>query len=266
VAAASDSPAPPRPARQRAFLALVAGAAVAVGALLALLLGGDGDPPEAAEATTAAAPSSTTPPAVPTEPTPSVPAVDPAATADLERVAATLDTPRLLSSPAAWDRWLPEGKPYPGASTEEDIATCPRLSDRLGAALGAEMSYWTGTLPMGPYGCTWATVPLSYDGPYTYPYLAGVGFVADGTTTEELRTGFYQEGGAICPGVDVPDAGPGAVLVRCEQPDSVEYVLAVEDQRIDGVWVLSGTSRTGAAYPAELVLASVVDGVQAAHG
>ncbi len=47
------------------------------------------------------------------------------------------------------------------------------------------MSYWVGTLPEGPCGCKWATVPL-YSGPNApnYPYLASVGFQDDGTTTE----------------------------------------------------------------------------------
>ena len=65
-----------------------------------------------------------------------------------------------LALTAVADQWLPAGKPYPGADTEDELSTCPRLSDRLGAALGRKMSYWTGTLPGGPYGCTWATVPL----------------------------------------------------------------------------------------------------------
>ena len=36
----------------------------------------------------------------------------------------------------AWDQWLPAGKPYPGADPADDLSTCPKLSDRLGAALG----------------------------------------------------------------------------------------------------------------------------------
>lgn len=274
MAAAPDSPAPsPGSVRRRAYLALAAGTAVAAAALVVWLAGGSGESPSAAAAPTstptAPAPAPSTPAGTPVEdkaPAQPVAADDPSDTADLARVAATFDTEVLLSSPTAWDQWLPGSKPYPGSSTEEDMATCPRLADRLGAALGTGMSYWTGTLPMGPYGCTWATVPLSYDGPYTYPYLAGVGFLADGTTTEQLRTGFYQQGGAICPGIDVPAAGPGAVLVRCEQPDTVEYVLVVEDQRTKGVWTVSGTARAGAAHPAELVLTTAVDGVRAAHG
>jgi hypothetical protein len=60
-----------------------------------------------------------------------------------------------LTSPSEWDRWLTAGKPYPGANTEEHIATCPRLDSGLSTALGVQMSYWTGTLPSGPGGWNW---------------------------------------------------------------------------------------------------------------
>ena len=33
------------------------------------------------------------------------------------------------------------------------------LSDRLEGIVGQEMSYWTGTLPGGPFGCTSVDVP-----------------------------------------------------------------------------------------------------------
>jgi hypothetical protein len=190
-----------------------------------------------------------------------------AAVRDLEAVAATLDTPIALRSPADWDRWLPEGKPYPGSSTEEDMATCPRLSDRLGAALGTKMSYWTGTLPQGPWGCTWATVPLSY-GPEApkYPYLASVGFLADGTTTEQMSNSFFHHQGRSCPSIAVPSAGDGAFLVRCEELDGVTYSLVTHDTRPAGIWVLNVGAREDAAHPATDLLPAVVDGVLSAFG
>jgi hypothetical protein len=46
-----------------------------------------------------------------------------------------------LTSPSEWDRWLTAGKPYPGANTEEHIATCPRLASGLSAAVAVQMSY-----------------------------------------------------------------------------------------------------------------------------
>lgn len=206
--------------------------------------------PEPVESTTsmpARAAPSTTP--VPPTPTPTVPA-DVAARerAELVETAALLDSPLTLTSPAQWDQWLPEGKPFPGASLEEEISTCPRLSDRLSAALGQKMSYWTGTLPSGPFGCTWATVPLSYgpDAP-NYPYVISVGYLADGTTTDSWRHQNYEHQGAICPDVDVPAVSPGAVLVRCGG-DTTDYALALPDRRRDGVWFLQAEARGTAAH------------------
>jgi hypothetical protein len=185
----------------------------------------------------------------------------------LAEVAGRLPERIELASPLAWDRWLPEGKPFPGASTEEDMATCPRLTDRLEAALGTEMSYWTGTLPQGPSGCTWATVPLSYGpDPYDYPYLASVGFLADGTTTEQLSTSFYYRQGRICPSIPVPSAGDGAFLVRCGELDGTTYVLVTRDTRTAGVWVLNVSARADAAHPAADLIPPVVDGVISAFG
>jgi hypothetical protein len=86
------------------------------------------------------------------------------------------------------------GGPDDGRPTEHR----PHLAAGLTQALGKKMSYWTGTLPDGPSGCTWVPVPLSYDGPYTYAYELAVGYLADGTTTEQLRTGFYENGPEIC--------------------------------------------------------------------
>ena len=56
------------------------------------------------------------------------------------------------------------------------------------------MSYWTGTLPMGPVGCTWAPVPLQYD-TINYPFTVSVGFVSDGTTA--LATGDLNGDNAV---------------------------------------------------------------------
>jgi hypothetical protein len=192
---------------------------------------------------------------------------DPAALADLRAVAATLTTPIALTSPAGWDRWLPAGKPYPGADTADDMSTCPRLSDRLGAALGTKMSYWIGTLPQGPYGCQWATVPL-YSGPNApnYPYLASVGFVSDGSTTEQQAGSFYHHQGRLCPHVAVPSVGEGASLVRCEELDGITYALVLPDTRTAGVWTLIASARSDAAHPATDVLRPVIEGVVDAFG
>ena len=181
-------------------------------------------------------------------------------------MAATLTTPLALTSPAAWDQWLPEGKPYPGANTEDDMSTCPRLADRLGTALGTRMSYWVGTLP-GPGGCRWATVPLKSgpDAP-NYPYLADVDFVGDGSTTEQLSGRFYHHQGRLCPGVAVPGGGDGAYLVRCEELDGITYSVITRDTRTAGVWILSGSARSDAARPATDVLRPVIEGVVAAFG
>jgi hypothetical protein len=59
------------------------------------------------------------------------------------------------------------------------------------------MSYWTGTLPKGPVGCTWATVPLSCDGPYHYAYVLSVGHLADGMTTADWRNHSYEHQGTV---------------------------------------------------------------------
>jgi hypothetical protein len=266
-----DEPTAPRSRNRLVALAIAATLAVAV--VVAVVLSRSAPEDRTGSRTGAAEPAAvaapTTPVAVEAEavPTTTLPAPeDLRAEAELAEVAALLDTPLVLSSPAQWDQWLPEGKPYPGASTEEDMATCPRLSDRLGAALGVGMSYWTGTLPQGPVGCTWATVPLSYDGPYDYAYTASVGFLADGTTTEELRQGFYHRRGEICPGIDVPSAGAGAVLVRCEAADGIEYVVALRDSRTDGVWVVMSKAQSDEPHPTTDVLTTVMAGVAETYG
>ena len=106
------------------------------------------------------------------------------------------------------------GQPFPGPSLEEEISTCPRLADRLSAALGQKMSYWTGTLPGG--GCTWVPVPLEYDSP-DYDYVIGVGFVADGTTPRP-RPGLLRPRAAArgprCPA----HAAPSSSAARPRRP------------------------------------------------
>jgi hypothetical protein len=101
---------------------------------------------------------------------------------------------------------------------------------------------------------------LSY-GPDPYNY----GYLADGTTTEDWRHHSYEHQGAICPDVDVPAVGPGALLVRCEN-DTTSYVLVLPDRRRDGVWFLHEEARSTAAHPASDALTSLIDGVVGVHG
>jgi hypothetical protein len=184
---------------------------------------------------------------------------------ELTAEAARLTRPLSLTSPSGWDRYLPAGKTYPGASTEDDISTCPHLADRLTASLGKKMSYWTGTLPDGPVGCTWVPVPLSYDGPYHYAYLLTVGYLDDGTTAQSLT--FYENGPDSCPRVDVPAVGPGAVLVRCATSTDLTYGLVLEDaRRPGGLWVLQADARTDAAHSAAEALDALVAAVRPAYG
>ena len=225
--------------------------------------------------TTAAAPTSAVPPtAAPTSrPATTAPALPTAyrqlsaaqlaqAQRDLTSTTAELPTGVSLASPADWDRWGPAGKPYPGADTAEDISTCPHLADRLSAALGVRMSYWVGTLP-GQGGCTWATVPLSYDGPYTYPYTVNVSFLAAGgdepATTAWWRRHFYEAQGAFCPDADAPAVGEGAVLIACTaDPGDPSYLLLLPDARGTGLWMLSADARSTAAHPASYALSTLV--------
>ncbi|MCU1592100.1 MAG: hypothetical protein JWP11_3356 [Frankiales bacterium] len=269
----------PRGGRRR-LIAIALGAAAVVAAVAVAISTATAAParPVAAGTTspatalaTSSAPASTTSAAPVKEPpapeTPPTVYADPAALADLHAVAATLTTRLTLTSPATWDKWLPAGKPYPGKDTADDLSTCPRLAGRLGAALGTKMSYWVGTLPEGPYGCQWATVPL-YSGPNAanYPYLASVGFLGDGTTSEGLAGGFYHHQGRLCPDVAVPSVGKGAYLVRCEDLDGLSYVLVLRDTRTSGVWVLSGMARSDAAHAATDVLRPVIAGAAATFG
>ena len=266
----------PEGRRRRLGVGLGLGAALAAIALAVVLMvvtrsaTGATDAPVATPSPSTSSPdSATTPSASPSPAQTTAPTVDadPAALADLAAVAATLTTPITLTSPAGWDRWLPAGKPYPGADTADDMSTCPRLSDRLGAALGTKMSYWVGTLPQGPYGCQWATVPL-YSGPNApnYPYLASVGFVSDGSTSEQVSGGFYHHQGRLCPHVAVPSVGEGVQLVRCEELGGITYALVLPDTRTSGVWTLIASARSDAAHPATDVLRPVIEGAVAAFG
>ncbi len=189
----------------------------------------------------------------------------------LDALVPALGGPVELSSPTGWDQWLPGSKPYPGASTEEDIATCPQLSERLGAEFGMRFSYWTGTLPH-PGGCTWVPVPLSYDGPYDYAYVFRVAF--EGGTTVEQQRGQYVMGGGQdefpgglpCPSADVPGGG---ALLRCGSPDDrfdVEWTLVLTDARGAGVWTLSAAARTVTGRTSAEALTVLVDAVETIYG
>jgi hypothetical protein len=288
-------PSGPRSGRRWGRPALAAAAVVVTGllAVLALSVGDDDGPPASAAAPTgsSSAPNPATPPptdrpdpsdagaaatAAGTAPAgsggyPPVTAAEgghqlAAAQADLARLSAELTEPVVLTSPTAWDQWLPAMKPYPGASTEQDIATCPALSAGLSAALGHRMSYWTGTLPMGPVGCTWAPVPLQYD-TINYPFTVSVGFVSDGTTAAQ------EAGSAVtvlngdqprsCPTTGLPG---GAVLAECWGTDSTSIELAVPDARGAGVWVLDADAEDGGAVTATNALRALLAGVTRSYG
>ena len=202
-----------------AVVAIAVGVPTAIGSLSSS--GEVAGPTPSAPTTSAASTSTTT--ATATTPTtrstrPADTSPEPEHVAELEQVAAGLPS-LALTSPELWDQWLPEGKPYPGVDLEDDLSTCPVLSSRLETVVGQEMSYWTGTLPNGPYGCTWVEVPLSAEN-NDYDYVISVGFLADGTTVDEfrrLREGPGQ-GTHPCPSVDVPGVAEGALLVRCASP------------------------------------------------
>jgi hypothetical protein len=189
-----------------------------------------------------------------------------AAQADLARLAGELTEPVLLTSPSAWDEWLPGMKTYPGANTAEDIATCPVLSAGLTAALGHQMSYWTGTLPMGPVGCTWAPVPLQYD-TIDYPFTVSVGFLGDGTTAAQEAgsqvTVVHGDQPRSCPETALPG---GAVLTECWNAGSTSIGLAVPDARGAGVWVLGSDAHDDRDVTAEDAFRAVLEGVTRAYG
>jgi hypothetical protein len=187
---------------------------------------------------------------------------------ELADVAARLSTPVSLASRPEWDQWLPAGKPYPGVDLADDLSTCPVLSDRLETVVGQEMSYWTGTLPNGPGGCTWVETPLSGEN-NDYDYYISVGFLADGTTVEDFRR--YRQGPGQgthpCPSADLPSAADGALLVRCTSSGVSGYTLAVPDTRLDGgLWVLIVQSKDSTPVRPAEILPVLVDGVVAAFG
>ncbi len=194
-----------------------------------------------------------------------------AAQPELDAFVTALGGPVSLSSPAGWDQWLPGSKPYPGASTQEDVATCPQLSDRLGAEFGMRFSYWTGTLP-NPGGCTWVPVPLSYDGPHDYAYSFRVTFEG-GTSVEHVRGqavmgGGQQDhpGGIPCPSADVPG---GAALMRCGAMDDrydADWTLVLPDARGAGVWTLSAAAQTATGRSSAEALGVLVREVSAVYG
>jgi hypothetical protein len=189
-----------------------------------------------------------------------------AAQPGLDALVAELGDPVRLSSPAEWDRWLPEGKPFPGVDLADDLSTCPVLSDRLRAVAGQEMSYWTGTLPNGPAGCTWVETPLDYDTP-DYQHVISVGFLADGTSVDSYRRAAREGGGQgtnRCPSADL--AGGGALL-RCTSPGTTGYTLLLPDERLEGgLWVLGVSTQDGRTVPPEEILPVLVEGAVAAFG
>lgn len=184
---------------------------------------------------------------------------------DLAQLAAELSGPVVLTSPTAWDQWLPGMKPYPGAGTADDISTCPVLSDGLSSALGQRMSYWIGTLPMGPVGCTWAPVPLQYD-TIDYPFTVSVGFLGDGTTPAQLAgTAVTVVDGrpASCPSTEVPGGG---LLYECWNQGTSSFELSVPDARGAGVWVLDAEADDDSAVSAHDAFLALVDGVTRNYG
>ena len=250
-----------------AVVAIAVGVPIAVGSLSS-----EGQPVEPAPFTTSAPTSAPAPSAAPSTSTAPTRSTRPAATspepehvAELEQVAAGLP-PLALTAPALWDQWLPEGRPYPQASIDEDALTCPRLSVRLAEVIGQEMSYWTGTLP--GYGCSWVETPLDPDHA-DYDYVVTVGLSTDGTTVDEfrrLREGPGQ-GTHHCPWIDLTTVATGSLLVRCAGPGSTSYTLAVPDTRVAGaLWVLSVSAEDAAAVRPSEILPVLAEGVLAEFG
>ncbi len=257
--------------RRRAGWALAGLLAVAVVvALVGLVVTATSSPSAAQPAAATATPTGTTtaPPPTPapttaetTAPATRTPSAAEQAAAQQELAAVVADLPALsLRSPASWDAWGPEGKPYPGADTADDLSTCPVVSARVGAGLGVPMSYWVGTLP-GPTGCTYATVPLQAGGAaYTYAYTLSVSFFADGSTPQSLRTQQYQLQGQVCPSVDAPSVAAGAVLVGCTaEADFPGYELLVPDVRTAGTWSIGVNTRPNAEHTTAEALRVFVD-------
>jgi hypothetical protein len=252
-----------------AVVAVVVGVPTAIGSLSS---SGEVAVPTPSVSTTSAVPTTAaTPTAKTTAPTRSTRPADtspkPEHVAELEQVAAGLPAVT-LTAPELWDQWLPEGRPYPQASIDEDALTCPRLSTRLARVTGQEMSYWTGTLP--GYGCTWVEAPLdAVDN--TYDYVISVGFVADATTVDDLQRSREGPGQGThpCPSLDLPSVSEGSLILRCDVTHvaTTSYTLAVPDSRVDGaLWMLSVSVRDEAPVRPATILPVLVEGVAAAFG
>jgi hypothetical protein len=245
-----------------ACLAAVLAISVAVPSVVGSLSSGD------VAAPSTHAPRSTSAPT--TSPVPTAPEShpDPADEQELAEVAAAVPA-FSLRSPVSWDQWLPEGKPYPGVDLEDDLSTCPVLSARLAAVTGQEMSYWTGTLPNGPFGCTWVEIPLSAEN-NDYDYVISVGFLADGMTTDLLGAQ-SREGDGLgthrCPAANLPTVSAEALLIRCSSPGLTTYTLALPDSRREGaLWVLTAQSKDTTAVRPAAILPVLVEGTIAAFG
>jgi hypothetical protein len=187
--------------------------------------------------------------------------------ADLQAVAAQLTSPVALTSPTDWDQWAPDGVPYPmqTGTVNVDMATCPHLAAGLSAALGQEMSYWVGALPLGPVGCQWVNTPLRYGSdPYNYTYVLTVGFLQNGTPPDGVPS--YEHQGQPCPTVPVPSVDPQAVLTRCDDGTGVDLQLTLPDARGAGTWVLDASARAGAPHTADEALIALVHGVEQNYG
>ncbi len=182
-----------------------------------------------------------------------------------------LGAPLTLRAPAAFDEWLPDGRPPADDTGITDRSTCPPLADVLSQRLGTPVGHWTGALPRGPVGCTWVPepVPPSQGLSRDRAYVLSVGFVGGRATVERLPVVLAAIGGPgarACPAVDVPGGG---TLIGCPGPDDPSggpLVLAVPDARGAGVWVLSAAARpeTGRS-PAE-ALAVLVEAVRPVYG
>ena len=110
------------------------------------------------------------------------------------------------------------------------------------------MSYWVGTLPGGPYGCTVGRRPaLSGPDAPNYPYLASVGFV-DRRDDERasLAGSFYHHQGRLPVHVAVPSLGPGVSSRAATSPTTSHYTLVLPDTRSSpgpGSWSANAPDR-----------------------
>jgi hypothetical protein len=255
-----------------AVVAIAVGVPTAIGSLSSE---GEVAVPTPSVSTTTAAPTtvpttsrSATPTTAPTRSTrPADTSPEPAHVAELQQVAAGLPA-ATLTAPTLWDQWLPDGRPYPQSSIDEDAATCPRLSARLAEVIGQQMSYWTGTLP--GYGCTWVETPLDAVN-NVYDYAVTVAFYADGTTVDELRRSREGPGQGThpCPSLDLPSVSEGALILRCDVTHvaTTSYALAVPDARVDGgLWVLSVSVKDAAPVRPAAILPVLLEGVADAFG